>query len=123
MSAEPQASVPLQNGADPPRERYDWSTPRRTLHPLGKNPGDAWAIAIQSNSADNNSTFPIDLPRRCIAASTRPGDLVLDPFAGSSPTGRAALESGRRYLGIDINPEEHDAAAVTLTATTQEQPC
>ncbi len=56
----------------------------------------------------------------CIEASTRPGDLVLDPFAGRSTTGRAALSRGRRYLGIDVNAADHDAAAEGLTRITEQ---
>jgi site-specific DNA-methyltransferase (adenine-specific) len=44
---------------------------------------------------------PIELLRRIILASTRTGDLVLDPFCGSGTTGVAALELNRRFVGID----------------------
>ncbi len=44
--------------------------------------------------------------KRIIEASTSPGDLVLDPFCGSSTTGLAAKLLGRRYIGID-NSEEY----------------
>jgi len=46
---------------------------------------------------------PLALVERCIAASTHPGALVLDPFAGSCTTGVAAVPLGRRFLGSDIN--------------------
>ena len=49
---------------------------------------------------------PLYLLERIIEASTNPGDLVLDPFCGSSSTGVAAKALGRRYIGID-NVEEH----------------
>jgi site-specific DNA-methyltransferase (cytosine-N4-specific) len=41
----------------------------------------------------------------CIKASTRPGDVVLDPFFGSGTAGLVASELGRRYVGIELNPE------------------
>ncbi len=44
---------------------------------------------------------PVALVRMCIDASTKPGDLILDPFAGSSTTGVAALSSNRRFCGIE----------------------
>lgn len=50
---------------------------------------------------------PLELLRRIITASTRPGDVVVDPFCGSSTTGVACLETGRRYVGIEVNPEYH----------------
>ena len=45
---------------------------------------------------------PVALIARCLRASTNPGDLVLDPFAGSGSTGVAALGLGRRFVGIEI---------------------
>lgn len=68
----------------------------------GKNPGDVWRMSTRPSKTSHFAMFPIDLPRRCIAASTSPGDRVLDPFSGSATTGRAALEMGREYVGIDL---------------------
>lgn len=48
---------------------------------------------------------PVDLLRRCIAASTSAGDLVFDPFAGSSTTGVAAKSLGRKYWGCESEAE------------------
>lgn len=48
---------------------------------------------------------PLALLERCIRASTKVGDFVLDPFAGSSTTGVAALEVGRQYCGIEMEQE------------------
>jgi site-specific DNA-methyltransferase (adenine-specific) len=44
---------------------------------------------------------PLDLLVRIILASSREGDLVLDPFTGSSTTGLACCLTGRRFIGID----------------------
>ncbi|MFA6992089.1 MAG: site-specific DNA-methyltransferase [Candidatus Gracilibacteria bacterium] len=44
---------------------------------------------------------PLALLRRIILASTKPGDLILDPFTGSSTTGIAAYREGRKFIGID----------------------
>ena len=51
---------------------------------------------------------PINLLRRIILASTNIGDLILDPFTGSSTTGIAAYENGRRFIGIDMEKEYLD---------------
>jgi site-specific DNA-methyltransferase (adenine-specific) len=48
--------------------------------------------------------------RRIVTASSRPGDLVLDFFAGSGTTGAAAVELGRRFLLVDNN----EAALITM---------
>ncbi len=54
---------------------------------------------------------PLALLERILGASAGPGDLVLDPFAGSATTGVAALRAGCRFLGI-----ESDSAFVDLSA-------
>lgn len=85
-----------------------------------RNPGDVWSLATRGSTSDHYAMFPIELPLRCVDASTRPGDLVLDPFAGRSTTGRAALTRGRRYLGIDVNAVDHAAAAPELDRLTKQ---
>ena len=45
---------------------------------------------------------PYDLLKRIILASTKKGDIVLDPFTGSSTTGIAATLHGRKFIGIDM---------------------
>jgi site-specific DNA-methyltransferase (adenine-specific) len=45
---------------------------------------------------------PLDLLKRIVLASTNKGDVVLDPFAGSSTTGIASAMNGRKYIGIDM---------------------
>jgi site-specific DNA-methyltransferase (adenine-specific) len=44
---------------------------------------------------------PLDLLERIVRASTNEGDVVLDPFTGSSTTGLAAVKHGRKFIGID----------------------
>jgi site-specific DNA-methyltransferase (cytosine-N4-specific) len=78
---------------------------RAADHELGRNPGDVWTIPTQPFPGAHFATFPVELPRRCIAAGCKPGGVVLDPFSGSGTTGLAAAELGRRYVGIDINAD------------------
>lgn len=79
-------------------------------HPLGKNPGDVWPISTRPLHQAHFAAFPIDIPRRAIAAGCPQGGHVLDPFSGAATTGLAALESGRTYTGIDVNAEYHRLA-------------
>jgi site-specific DNA-methyltransferase (adenine-specific) len=48
---------------------------------------------------------PVELLKRILLASTKEGDLVLDPFCGSSTTGVAAVLLNRKYVGIDLEEE------------------
>jgi site-specific DNA-methyltransferase (adenine-specific) len=51
---------------------------------------------------------PIDLLKRIILASTNKGDLIIDPFTGSSTTGIAAIMNGRKFIGIDLEKKYLD---------------
>lgn len=48
---------------------------------------------------------PLELLNRIVLASTRPGDIVLDPFSGSSTTGIAAFREERQFIGIELEEE------------------
>ncbi|MGE3192205.1 MAG: site-specific DNA-methyltransferase [Microbacteriaceae bacterium] len=79
----------------------------------GKLPTDVWWHTIVSTNGAERTGYPTQKPhgilRRIVQASSAPGDLVLDFFAGSGTTGAAALELGRRVLLVDESP---DAVAV-----------
>lgn len=51
---------------------------------------------------------PLELLRRIVLASTNKGDIVLDPFTGSSTTGIAAVLNGRKFIGIDTEQKYLD---------------
>lgn len=76
----------------------------------GRNARSVWTISQTPNPQAHFATFPLELPLRCIKAGCRPGGVVLDPFSGSGTTGAAARQLGRRYVGIDLNPDYHDLA-------------
>ncbi len=65
-----------------------------------------WSLVQAPNYTKHTSTFPLDLPLRCIdaAAPIAPG-IVLDPFMGSGTTARAAVGTGHHFLGFEIDPE------------------
>lgn len=58
--------------------------------------------------------FPVELPRRLIELYTFTGDIVLDPFMGSGQTALAALQTGRRYLGYEIDPQYANLAETRI---------
>ena len=75
----------------------------------GKRPSDTWWHTIVSPTGREKTGYPTQKPegivRRMVQASSRPGDLCLDPFAGSGTLGAVAAKLGRRYLLIDESPE------------------
>ena len=75
----------------------------------GKLPTDVWWHTIVSPTGKEKSGYPTQKPlgilRRIIQASSKPGDSVLDFFAGSGTTGVAAAELDRKFVLIDQNPE------------------
>ena len=70
-----------------------------------RNRRTVWTIATRPYKGAHFATFPEELARPCILAGSRPGDTVLDPFCGSGTTGAVAIQEGRDFIGIDINPE------------------
>jgi site-specific DNA-methyltransferase (adenine-specific) len=79
----------------------------------GKLPTDTWWHTIVSPTGRERTGYPTQKPegivRRMVQASTRPGDLCLDPFAGSGTLGAACRALGRRFVLIDRSA---DAVAV-----------
>ena len=62
---------------------------------------------------------PEGVLRRIVQASSKPGDRVLDFFAGSGTTGAVAAQLGRRYLLVDRNPEAVEIMRARLPAATR----
>jgi site-specific DNA-methyltransferase (adenine-specific) len=75
----------------------------------GKTPTDTWWHTIVPTNGKEKTGYPTQKPlgilRRIIIASSNPGDLVLDFFAGSGTTGAACLELGRNFILVDNNPQ------------------
>jgi site-specific DNA-methyltransferase (cytosine-N4-specific) len=70
-----------------------------------RNWRDVWTIPVQPFAGAHFATFPEVLVRRCLIAGSRPGDLVFDPFMGSGTTAVVAEKLGRKWLGIELNPD------------------
>lgn len=83
-----------------------------------RNRRDVWAVGFAPFKGAHFATFPPELVRVPILATSRPGDLVLDPFSGSGTTGMVALSEGRRYLGIDLSTDYLDLSIATRFAET-----
>jgi site-specific DNA-methyltransferase (adenine-specific) len=80
-----------------------------------KLPTDTWWHTIVPTNSSEKTGYPTQKPlgilRRIVQASSRPGGIVLDFFAGSGTTGVAAIEPGRRFILVDNNPEALEVMA------------
>lgn len=97
----------------------------RTKRPNGDGARQTNVISLPTVASDGDRprargvSFPLELPARFIRQYTRPGDMVLDFCAGVGTTCRAALEAGRRSIGIEIDPDEADKARAWLREPAQ----
>jgi modification methylase len=87
--------------------RSDWTLPLCTGEERMKDSDGAKAHPTQKPEA---------LLHRVLLASTRPGDLVLDPFFGTGTTGAAAKRLGRRFIGIEREAEYAALAEARIAA-------
>jgi len=80
-----------------------WATD--LIHRTEKQMRSVWAINTpapwEKKFGKHPTQKPIELLKRIISASTKEGDVILDPFTGSSTTGLAAILNNRKFIGID----------------------
>ncbi|GAA3279234.1 site-specific DNA-methyltransferase [Nesterenkonia halobia] len=92
----------------------------------GKLPTDVWWHTIVSPTGREKTGYPTQKPtgllRRMVAASSRPGDWVLDFFAGSGTLGAVAAETGRRFVCIDSSPHAVEVMGRRLGAHAEVHP-
>lgn len=77
-------------------------------------PNNVLYMATECYNRGHAATFPVALPEWFIKLFTEPGDVVLDPFAGSGTTCVAAKQLGRHWIGIDLEQEFVDLAEERL---------
>ena len=77
-------------------------------------PSNVLHLATECGNKNHSAAFPKELPAWFIKLFTKPGDIVLDPFAGSGTTCVAAQELGRDYIGIEIKEEYYQQAQQNL---------
>jgi site-specific DNA-methyltransferase (adenine-specific) len=123
---DPQRHTFNANSVRVPSARQTTYADRRA-NPAGKLPDDTWVLRPQEEPrcfAEDSDTWyvarvcgtfrertghPCQMPEavleRIIKVSSNPGELVLDPFAGSGTTLAVAKRLGRRYLGIELSAD------------------
>ena len=112
----------VKEGADPffsvdaVRERAKEYDKRNNF--WGRNPGNVWEVDRvafgMTEQTSHIAVFPEEVSERIIRACSQPGDMVLDPFAGSGTTLKVARGLGRRWLGIEISPLYSSEAAIRI---------
>jgi DNA modification methylase len=90
--------------------RYYWNAAAVMEKAIGATSGGAgkrnlrsvWTFPARPYRGAHFAVFPLELPKRCIEAATRRGNLVLDPFAGTGTVGVAATKLNRRSVLLDL---------------------
>lgn len=83
---------------------------------------DIWRISNKKDSFDGHgATFPMLLPQTAIINFTKPEQIVIDPFMGSGTTGVAALDLGRKFIGIEISNKYFDAACMRIEKSLEQE--
>ena len=70
-----------------------------------RNRRSVWTVATRPYRGAHFATFPPELIEPMVLAGSRPGDIVLDPFAGTGTVGQVCIKYGRRFIGIELNPD------------------
>jgi len=86
-----------------------------------RNKRTVWTVTTRPFRGAHFATFPPKLVEPCILAGSRLGDAVIDPFSGAATTGLVAQEHGRKYVGLELNPEYCEIAAKRLDAKPVER--
>ena len=77
----------------------------------GKRIPDVWRFPrVSSKIQVHQNQKPVNLIKQCIEKSSEPGALIFDGFIGSGTTAIACLETGRHYIGYELDPEYYKIA-------------
>jgi DNA modification methylase len=81
-----------------------------------RNKRDVWTIATKPFKGAHYAVMPEKLIEPALLSTTREGDLIVDPFAGSGTVGLVAKLHNRRFIGIELNEEYAKLAESRLNA-------
>jgi site-specific DNA-methyltransferase (adenine-specific) len=104
VKVEKRVIAPYRDGAGRPKD-WDEATGTRRTHP-----SNIWTdLCVPFWSMPENTPHPAQKPERLVErvllASSTAGDLVIDPFVGSGTTAVVARRLGRRFAGVEVNPD------------------
>jgi DNA modification methylase len=86
-------------------DRNDGQSPSLSIQYTDRNLRNVWHLNPEPFRGAHFATMPRTIAERCIKAGSRPGDTVLDPFAGAGTTLLMADRLGRHGIGIELNAE------------------
>lgn len=90
-----------------------------SCNPNGKNPGDIWVFRNVKHNHEEQTIhpcqFPEDLIARIVLSTTRPRQVVLDPYMGTGTVAVVARDHGRRFLGAELDARYFDVATRRLS--------
>jgi DNA modification methylase len=125
-NARPSKAVPNISGSreNPPSDIESWHLTGVEGHAAAqphvngmRNKRSVWTVATTPYIGAHFATFPRKLIDPCVLAGSRPGDVVIDPFAGSGTTRQVATSFGRHYIGCELNPAYLDLDEHRQTTT------
>jgi DNA modification methylase len=100
----------------------------KRANPKGRVPGDVWSFPRvcgtfkeRKSAGDHPCVLPQKMLERIIKASSNPGDVVMDPMAGTCSTLIAAKRLGRRWLGIELSEVYAEMARKRLESVCSQQ--
>jgi len=86
-----------------------WETRCDPMSDADDRPHNLWRVNPEASPYRHVAMWPRELVRQMLLPTTRPGDTVLDPFAGSGTTGEVALDLGRKVILIESSPRCQEA--------------
>lgn len=105
--------------------RWDAQEASGASKQMMRNKRDVWSLRSEPYKGAHMAVMPTKLVEPCILAGSAPGDLVMDPFCGSGTVGVVALRHGRRFVGIDLQPNylplAHERIQKSIEKTAKEK--
>ena len=89
----------------------------QAFHPRGRNKRTVWEIPLGKFKGAHFAVYPEALVETCLLASTKLGDVVLDPFTGSGTTGVVAIKNGRKFIGFELIKKYQEMAQKRIDET------
>lgn len=106
------------------RDKYLYNYAEMKAENGGRQMKNVWRLSAPGKEEKTHGRHPTQKPvalvARCIAASTAPGQLVVDPFSGSGTTAVAALGLGRRFYGSELDPDYAALARARIVGSQAE---